>query len=989
MRKILLALLSVIIIVGLASAAGERADSKSALNGVATQGIYPAGIDGISMNPAYWDTLSLDASGMILNSVKAFDDGTIWLGGYVKSTSEDILCKSTDFGATWSFDTLGFTNKVGMVFGAKDANVALVGTWDGFIYRTTNGGTNWDSVYHFGDGSLYINGIMFAGGDSVIAIGDADDSGLLVVKSFDAGATWTRFANLPAIDATPNTYASYATYRQPMDMIGKNIWITTYAGSGTAPRILRTTDWGETWTSTAATLTGGLTNAYYIKSINMLDENVGWIVPRRTSSTQFCFAHKTTDGGITWSDTILVERGITLKAVKPVKGTNNLLALGYQGNYPKAGWSVDAGATWAQIAPDTTAVGADVTNAQFMTPNLAYVVGYYRALKFKVSSVTFQTQMNIKMREGGFQPGSGDVLQVKGSFNGWGGSDFLTDGDGDSLYTATLYIPEGGIEYKFFKTLRSGLDWESVANRAYTVVAGTQTIPSVYFDNDSVYTPPVPQGVTFQVNMKIKMLEQTFLPGSGDIVRVAGSFNNWGSSTDTLKDADNDSIYTKTITLNEGQAIEYKFLKTTRSGDWESMADNRKYTVPIGGGAIPVAFFDNDSIFNAPVTVNFLWQVSMTPYQTLGWFRPDLQDSIEVRGGFNGWGGTKLLPVPGAPGSYEAAIIYNGTIGDALSFKYFMDLDSAGATARFPGYVHSGTAPAATRDGFCYDHPAERGDGNRLFDVTGGGNTVVPQVYFSNIDPRGLMLNTTDSTVVTLKVNMGPAKSYVDAFVPGADTVRLIWQDILWRSAQRIARGGASAQFPDITMTLAPSGGDSIYQAVFTVKGKTHYNMQYTYRYIHPGGNAVDQSGGLGGQNLFISRYIQPVGPNSWPATYAAPTDQWKKDAPHYAENPPFPLDVEEEPTMGVPEVFTLMQNYPNPFNPSTRIRYAIPAQANVTLRVYNMLGQEVATLVNNEVQQRGNYVAVFDAQKLATGVYFYRLEAGKFVETRKMLLIK
>ena len=60
------------------------------------------------------------------------------------------------------------------------------------------------------------------------------------------------------------------------------------------------------------------------------------------------------------------------------------------------------------------------------------------------------------------------------------------------------------------------------------MVAGAQTIPAVYFDNDSVYTPPIPQGVTFQVNMKIKMLEQTFLPGSGDIVRVAGSFNRLG-----------------------------------------------------------------------------------------------------------------------------------------------------------------------------------------------------------------------------------------------------------------------------------------------------------------------------------------------------------------------------------------------------------------------------------------------------------------------------
>jgi hypothetical protein len=83
-----------------------------------------------------------------------------------------------------------------------------------------------------------------------------------------------------------------------------------------------------------------------------------------------------------------------------------------------------------------------------------------------------------------------------------------------------------------------------------------------------------------------------------------------------------------------------------------------------------------------------------------------------------------------------------------------------------------------------------------------------------------------------------------------------------------------------------------------------------------------------------------------------------------------------------------LDQNYPNPFNPATVIRYSIPEQSKVTLKVYNLLGQEVATLVN-EVQPAGHFVARFEGYSLATGVYFYRLEAGKFSETKKMLLVK
>ncbi len=89
-----------------------------------------------------------------------------------------------------------------------------------------------------------------------------------------------------------------------------------------------------------------------------------------------------------------------------------------------------------------------------------------------------------------------------------------------------------------------------------------------------------------------------------------------------------------------------------------------------------------------------------------------------------------------------------------------------------------------------------------------------------------------------------------------------------------------------------------------------------------------------------------------------------------------------------VPSTFSLAQNYPNPFNPSTIVSFSIPNASSVNLKVYNLLGQEVATLVNDKLNA-GTYTAQFNATGLASGVYFYRLEAGKFVEQRKMLLLK
>ena len=85
---------------------------------------------------------------------------------------------------------------------------------------------------------------------------------------------------------------------------------------------------------------------------------------------------------------------------------------------------------------------------------------------------------------------------------------------------------------------------------------------------------------------------------------------------------------------------------------------------------------------------------------------------------------------------------------------------------------------------------------------------------------------------------------------------------------------------------------------------------------------------------------------------------------------------------------FSLNQNYPNPFNPSTKISFTLPQTANVKLSVFNLLGEKVAELVN-EVKSSGFYEVDFNGTDLTSGMYLYRLEAGEFVSTRKMTLIK
>lgn len=98
-------------------------------------------------------------------------------------------------------------------------------------------------------------------------------------------------------------------------------------------------------------------------------------------------------------------------------------------------------------------------------------------------------------------------------------------------------------------------------------------------------------------------------------------------------------------------------------------------------------------------------------------------------------------------------------------------------------------------------------------------------------------------------------------------------------------------------------------------------------------------------------------------------------------------VDVESEDT-SIPIEYGLSQNYPNPFNPATNIKYSVPEISFVTIKLYDVLGNEVTTLVNEE-KEAGNYKIDFDGSRLSSGIYFYKMQTEKFVEIKKMILLK
>jgi len=144
----------------------------------------------------------------------------------------------------------------------------------------------------------------------------------------------------------------------------------------------------------------------------------------------------------------------------------------------------------------------------------------------------------------------------------------------------------------------------------------------------------------------------------------------------------------------------------------------------------------------------------------------------------------------------------------------------------------------------------------------------------------------------------------------------------------------------------------------------------------HPGVKGITLWGYLEGQTWQSTCYLVRSNGTARPALL------WLAQ---YIQNNPSGVEAT---TSNLPSRFELKQNFPNPFNPATSIRYSVPITSRVTLSVFDILGREVRTLVNTS-QAPGVYTVAFNAQGLGSGVYFYRLDAGSFTETRKLMLLK
>ncbi|NWF90895.1 MAG: T9SS type A sorting domain-containing protein [Ignavibacteriaceae bacterium] len=593
--------------------------------------------------------------------------------------------------------------------------------------------------------------------------------------------------------------------------------------------------------------------------------------------------------------------------------------------------------------------------------------------------ITFQVDMRVQAKKGFFKPAT-DVVTIPGAFNNWlneppaNTDKVMSDVDGDSIYSKTITLTPGQTyEYKY----NIGLGWEGKdelggqPNRSIVAPGANTVLAPVYFNNEAMPTG-APTNVTFEIDMTLPAkANPDFLSRK---VYVAGDFTDWGTSAIEMTDPNSDSVYTVTTPINSGQLIHYKFIHSTgaaSSGSWENNfptpSSNRETWIVDGDQTI--SKFWNDEDPNVTLADgNIFFEVNMSVANELGVFNPNV-DSVQLRGGFNGWNDSEpdkslMNQDPSNPNSWYLNVPFvQNVVGSNQFYKYYIK-NGAGSTP----YANTGWE-------VYLGEPTSNSDRNRPVTFEGIPNQEIEVKYFDGIHTDWVIpVGTT--VQVNFSVDMSPATSGAIPFVPATDTVYWIPRHPMFYSVNGLPWGMETR-----ILSLTDPNSDMIYTGTLTLNGPSFNGFLYQYAYVHAG-TFVQEDGSQGEARV---RFVAQPSARTFTSPFDMPQDVWTN-----GEKPEEtgPVTSIREFNGGVVNTFSLEQNYPNPFNPATIIRFSIPEAGMVNLAIYNLLGEKVGEILNQELVS-GSYEVNYDASKLSSGVYLYTIKAGNYTASKKMILMK
>jgi len=638
--------------------------------------------------------------------------------------------------------------------------------------------------------------------------------------------------------------------------------------------------------------------------------------------------------------------------------------------------------------------------------------------------------------------GSGKPHDADSVLTSWGSGQALTNIGGD-YWKATLGFNVG--DTLFYKIRVRGDGWEQDlaggdggGHRYFTNVTKDTTFPVQFWNNgpsaDSQYFRPWTAvadtfiSVYFRVNMQAVMDNGSFSWTGADVDSVgvrgsgaAGDDLSWGQTTYLKQEpapSANGSAFKigpgsffsgrlkfRKNAWHVGDTVYYKFLLGYNWGhdELQGGAANRMFYIPAGKSDTTLhwVYYDN----TVPVlrsnadTCTVTFQTNMTTAANNGSFNIG-SDTVQVQVGFfNTADSTRTLNLSrqGLSSIYKGTVKMLSSAAKFLDYQYYLVKAPNTIRENYFNFQFTGTV-ASEQERRQMVVPAGAG-AFTIKDTVVGVSAARRQPYFAS--QRKFSRN----VLVTWTVDMRPAYYQIilghDSLVAGQGPATVVFADSIKKWGVGI--NGPGINLPDVlpvtdwadwnSLMVSDTSkrklwddgthgdavaGDSIYSAQFNfttadnIGAVTKYGIQGSDNETAFGLNHLDNIDDSGPTTTVLVQWgsINPYKYNRW----------------NYDTHTPITTLVVSRP--GVPQVFALQQNYPNPFNPATKIAFSVPSQMKVELVVYNILGQKVATLVNETLSAGGHEVS-FDASRLASGMYLYRITAGQFTSVKKMMLLK
>jgi photosystem II stability/assembly factor-like uncharacterized protein len=804
-------------------------------------------------------------------------------------------------------------------------------------------------------GSSPLNSVCFVDANNGWVVG----SGGTIFRTSDSGATWTK----QTCGTTRDLRAVYFRDGATGWAVGGN----PVVGVGPIGVVYKTTNGGQTWGAQASNVSGVL------YSVHFVDANTGWAVGGGWSDgtnppSYISTIVKTIDGGATWSYQMnqIFQTSNQPRSVFFIDA-NSGWAVGDNGTILK---TTDGGQNWISKTSGTT---SDLNSVQFVNSQIGWAV------------VAENLGDVIKTTDGGESWFTQDIA-VQGFFHSL---DFI---DAQTGWVVGEQSSDGVV----FRTSDGGATWSKYAQ------------PNIYLGSVCFV-----DGVTGWVTGTSSMVMKTQDGG------VSWANQSWMTR--------NRLWATYFLDANTGWTggAGGQLLKTTDAGaNWQLIPGPNTNIINA------IYFADSKNGWACQTRGKIL----RTTDSGESWAQVNTSTNRDFYGmcfidGKTGWavgGGNAIegLVFKTNDGGVSWALQSN-PVSEALMDVFFVDADTGWAVGM------SGIILKTTNGGATWAAQ------------NSGGTSWLVDVYFQNAQSGfavgdGAILRTTDggenwrSTFADGVVEevlfvdqlhgwaVGTAAGVAKGIGGNDPGIHLLTsgRSKIWQTAdggdnwteQTLSTGGwlLGAYFTDLNSGFAVGSGGTIYrysndlalpdapnELTAQAISETEITLTWCDNSSNEDGFYIYRSDGVSGAYQFLTT----ISSNITSYTDASLTNQksywYRVCAFNSVGRSSLSLDatstagvvaVEAEPEL--PTVFALNQNYPNPFNPTTTIEFSLPHSCEVSLKIYNLRGEEVATLVS-EAMPAGNHKRVWSANELSSGVYFYRLQAGTFVQTRKFLLVK